>query len=62
MPIVVHLKETSEFIAIESLAEAKKYEETGDEILIWDNGIWRVVEFVVLKGQNSRAIGFKSAE
>jgi len=59
--IVVYKKRESksEFIPVNSLAEAEKlYKNLGDIIFFWDNGDWQEVDFLVQGKTHKPALGF----
>lgn len=60
-PIVVWRKDPPEMIALNSIEEAKQYEDSDDntQLYVWSAGVWQKVSFVVLKNRSSKGIGFK---
>jgi hypothetical protein len=61
--IVVYKKKTptSEFIPVDTIAEAEKlYSGMEDVVYFWDQGDWQEVHFLVQAGERKPAIGFIS--
>lgn len=59
-PIILWKQGMSEFIGLNSLEEAKRHLESEEDtrIFIWDDGIWKKIDFAVLTNRPTRVIGF----